>query len=84
MTQTVQTDIAVEITIATNRYGDYASVQEAYGVLAEEMAELLDAIHANASESVRAEAIQIAAVATRLAEHCRDHPAFSKRSGFKT
>lgn len=83
MTQSTSTDIAAEITIATNRYGDYVSVQEAYGVLVEEMAELLAAIHGNASESVRTEAVQVAAVAIRLADHCRDHPNFAKRSGFK-
>lgn len=59
--------ILSEIVTADRRYGDFASTHEALGVLREEIHELEHAIQANALESVRTEAIQIAAVATRLA-----------------
>lgn len=51
-----------------DRYGKFASTHEAYGVLAEEMAELLDSIRENQLDSVKDEAIQVAAVAARLAK----------------
>jgi len=70
-----------EIAKATLRYGDFSSTHEALGVLAEEMAELKDAIRANALESIRMEAIQVAAVALRLAENCRTNTGFQRRSG---
>lgn len=50
-------------------------------MLTEEIMELTHAIHANALESIRTEAIQVAAVALRLAAHCRDNAAFATRSG---
>lgn len=65
---------------AWRRYGAFQSTHEALGVLMEEFDELRAAIHANALESVRMEAIQIAAVAMRLAEACRDNEAFAERS----
>lgn len=49
------------------KYGPYRSVAEAYGVLSEEMYELLVAMHANDDKQARAEALQIAAVAYRFA-----------------
>jgi hypothetical protein len=54
-------------------YGDFASMHEAYGVLAEEFRELEDAVfmrqdNSYRKESIRREAIQIAAVAIRIAE----------------
>lgn len=69
-----------EIEKAELRFGDPASTHESYGVLAEEMAELLDAIRANRSESIRLEAVQVAAVATRLAYALSSVPML-KRSG---
>jgi len=72
--------IRQEIDIAEQRYGDPASTHEAYGVLAEEVAELLDAIRSNKSESIRNEAVQVAAVATRLAYALSSVPML-KRSG---
>ena len=49
----------------------YHSTHEGYGVLAEEVAELLDAIRANDIRSCRDEAVQVAAVAVRfLVELC--------------
>lgn len=54
-------------------YGDFASMHEAYGVLAEEVAELFDAVRMRQTDtqrlpSIRAEAIQVACVALRIAE----------------
>jgi NTP pyrophosphatase (non-canonical NTP hydrolase) len=66
---------------ASMRYGPFTSTHEAYGVLAEECAELLEAIRSNDLEAVRREAIQVSAVAMRLALYCRDNPAFATRSG---
>ena len=44
----------------------YHSTHEGYGVLVEEMAELLDAIRANDITQCRDEAMQVAAVALRF------------------
>ena len=52
---------------ATLKYGPFASAHEGYGVLAEEVAELLEAIRSNDRESVQIEACQVSAVAWRLA-----------------
>ena len=78
--RTAADEILDEAAAAHRRYGSFTSSHEAYGVLAEEVAELLDAIRANKIESIRQEAIQVAAVALRLAECCRGHEAFRKRS----
>ena len=58
---------------ASAKYGDFASLHEAYGVLAEEVAEMLDVVRLQQSDRsrglrARAEAIDIAAVALRIAE----------------
>jgi NTP pyrophosphatase (non-canonical NTP hydrolase) len=67
--------IADEAERAQNTYGDFASMHEAYGVLAEEVAELFDAVRMKQSrtgvkraEAIRLEAIQVAAVALRIAD----------------
>ena len=57
-------------------YGDFASMHEAYGVLAEEVSELFDAIRMKQRlptrpQLIELEAIQIAAVALRIAEQAR-------------
>lgn len=62
-----------EAQTAHDKYGDFASMHEAYGVLAEEVAELFDAVRVRQSDPtrgvcIRREAIQIAAVALRIAE----------------
>ena len=65
------------------KYGQFTSTHEAYGVLAEEVAELLDEIRANNRDGVINEAIDVAAVATRLAiaaAYCAIP--FHRRSGF--
>lgn len=67
---------------AQERYGYFASTHEALGVLAEEWDELRDAIRANDLAAIEREAIQVAAVAARLAEHCRARQLpFVERSG---
>lgn len=53
---------------ANDRFGPLHSTHEGYGVLAEEVAELLDAIRDNDRDQIVREAIQVAAVALRLAE----------------
>jgi NTP pyrophosphatase (non-canonical NTP hydrolase) len=75
-----QRDAQAEMERATARYGLPASTHESLGVLLEEFTELQAAIHANALESVREEAIQVAAVALRLAAACRGATAFKGRS----
>ena len=74
-------ELFTEMNGAAARYGSFTSTHEAFGVLAEEVAELLDAIRANKLESVRGEAIQVAAVALRLAASCRNNGSFQSRSG---
>jgi hypothetical protein len=78
----VMQEITQQIDMAETRFGPMSSAHEAYGVLAEEMSELLEAIHLNRAEAVRAEAIQVAAIAIRLAAHCSECQPFKKRSGF--
>lgn len=71
-----------QVAYASTRFGPFTSSHEAYGVLAEEVAELLDAIRANNRVAVELEACQVSAVALRLAQCCA-LPAFQERSGFK-
>lgn len=61
-------DVFVEMDRAAKRYGLPASAAEGYGVLAEEVAEVLDAIRDRNLAAIKLEAIQVAAVALRLAE----------------
>ena len=75
--------IQAEAERAHGKYGAPTSTHESLGVLLEEFEELKDAIHANKSESVREEAIQVAAVAYRLALAIASGDlAFWNRSGF--
>lgn len=60
-----------ELFQATQEHGPFHSPHEGYGILAEEMAELLDALRANDLQQIRAEAIQVAAMAARLVLDCR-------------
>jgi len=69
-----------EMAFADNKYGDFASTHEGYGVLCEEMKELLDAIHQNDRRQVEREAIQVAAVALRIVLSLRE-TATLERSG---
>lgn len=75
-------EIIQEAQRAAVKFGPPTSTHEAYGVLAEEMQELLEAIRANSHVDVRREAIQVSAVAMRLADACAELD-FAMRSGFK-
>lgn len=59
--------VLAEAESAQNKYGDFASTHEGYGVLAEEVAELVDAIRSNDKKQVAHEAMQVSAVALRIA-----------------
>ncbi len=59
--------IVDEIEKANGLYGPFSSTHEGLGVLMEEFDELRAAVRENNLESVRLEAMQIAAVATRIA-----------------
>jgi NTP pyrophosphatase (non-canonical NTP hydrolase) len=61
-----------EVTKADAKYGNFRSTHEGLGVLLEEFTELQDAIHDNDLVSVQHEAIQVAAVALRIAAACKD------------
>lgn len=74
--------IIAEAARTDERFGPPTSAHESYGVLAEEMAELLAAIRSNEAAAVRGEAIQVSAVALRLARACAINEAFRRRSGF--
>ena len=70
MVQALWDVVCDEAARAQGKYGDFASMHEAYGVLAEEVSELFDEIRRKAREpkEIRAEAIQVAAVALRIAD----------------
>lgn len=71
--------VVSEAARADARWGPFASSHEGYGVLAEEVAELLVVIRLNRFDLIRREAIQVAAVALRLADSM-DDPDTRKRS----
>ena len=75
-----------EIKRAESRYGEFRSTHEAFGVLSEEVNELLEAIRSNVLNDIDEEAMQVAAVAFRLVKACRmrgkSGAAFACRSGF--
>lgn len=75
-------ELGKEMRQAQDKYGPFHSTHEGYGVLAEEVAELLDAIRSNRPEHIRVEAIQVAAVAMRIVHALNDDP-FRVRSGIK-
>jgi hypothetical protein len=78
----VEQDVCEEAERADKQYGPFLSTHEALGVLLEEFEELRVAIRSNLLPAMEREAIQVAAVALRLAEACRrDDPAFRERSG---
>jgi hypothetical protein len=78
LTNLARTAVVSEAMVAQGRYGDFASMHEAYGVLAEEVAELFEGVRLpqgwgdarppSRSDRIRFEAIQVAAVALRIAE----------------
>lgn len=61
-----------EVGVADGRYGPFASTHEGLGVLIEEVDELREAIRSNVLIAVEREAVQVAAVALRLAEACHE------------
>lgn len=64
------------------RYGAYRSTHEAYGVLSEEVAELLEAIRGTSMRKIRREAMDVAAVALKLvADIDGDDGSLACRSG---
>ena len=67
-------------------YGPPASAAESLGVITEEYYELIEAVRSNKRESVRWEALDLAAACLRLADAClfkTDHP-FCIRSSFRS
>lgn len=77
---TILEEIHAEAERASKRYGDFTSTHEALGVLTEEYHELLDAVRENAVEAVAIEALQVAAVALRIVQACRESVTFFDRS----
>ena len=73
-------EISAHIEASQDRYGDFSSTHEALGVALEEWEELKDAVRANALESIRDEAIDLAAVLIRLADQCRNSQSLRERS----
>ena len=71
--------IAARMEKARDRYGPYTSSHEGYGVIAEEMAELLTAIRSNDMNAIYREACDVAAAAAKLAMDC-GNTAFQDRS----
>jgi len=60
-------DMLDELAMATKKFGPFASPHEGYAVILEELDELWDAIKTGGSaEDVRAEAIQVGAMAMRF------------------
>lgn len=74
--------VMAEIEKADTRYGPFTSTHEGYAVLAEEVAECFDAVRANSLQATAREALQVAAVALRLARECERgyETAFGQRS----
>lgn len=87
---TLWPDVLDRINKADNTYSAPASAHEMLGVIAEEYAELIEAIRTGKSGSVEWEALDLAAAAIRLAYACNVGnatttpalDAFAKRSGF--
>ena len=75
----VMGDVLSQVSHADERYGPFKSSHEGFGVLTEEVTELLDAIRENDIWWIKKEAIQAAAVALRIAVCCEDEE-FQKRS----
>lgn len=82
----VWVELRDEVYRADQRYGPFKSTHEGYGVLAEEVLELLTAIGTNVKNDIDEEAMQVAAVAMRIVLACRmkgeKGTAFAYRSGF--
>ena len=76
-------DVLDRINKADNTYSAPASAHEMLGVIAEEYAELIEAVRSGKSGSVEWEALDLAAACIRLAYACEQAmEPFAKRSGF--
>ncbi len=75
----IEGEITAEVLRADDRYGPFTSTHEGIGVLSEEYDELRAAVHGNDLVAVRREAIQVAAVAIRIASSM-DNPSTVNRS----
>lgn len=74
--------VRAECEKAGQRYGEFHSTHEGLGVLAEEIDELMEAIRSNRRFPIQREAIQVAAVAIRLANALEiGDQSFLERSG---
>ncbi len=73
--------LASRMEAALKRYGSLASTHEALGVAMEEFDELRAAIHANKRESIREEALDLAAVLLRLWIELQPGSPMDRRSG---
>jgi len=76
----ISSEIFARIESAQERYGDFTSTHEALGVALEEWNEVQSAVQANAIESIREEAMDLAAVLIRLADQCRNSESLKLRS----
>ena len=63
----IMSEVQEEMAMADARYGAFTSTHEGLGVLIEEVDELREAIRGNALFTVQREAVQVAAVAIRIA-----------------
>jgi hypothetical protein len=63
----VMEEMRGEAEVAEQKYGSLASSHEGFGVLAEEVLELLVAIQQDDAIRIHVEAVQVAAVSVRLA-----------------
>lgn len=80
---TVENGIDKRIADADRLYGPPTSAHEMLGVIAEEYAELIEAIRSGKIMSVQWEAMDLAAACIRLAYACHaPTTAFAERSGF--
>ena len=85
----ISDDLCSRIATADRIYGPPASAHEMLGVIAEEYAELIEAVRSGKIGSVEWEALDLAAACIRLADACYVGPtttpalhAFAERSGF--
>ena len=69
------------VSLASVRYGPFASTHEALGVALAEWDELRDAVHRNSWQDIRDEALDLAAVLVRLWAQLGEDGAMRDRSG---
>lgn len=74
-------ELSSRIDKANSTYGPPASAHEAMGVALEEWDELKAAVHLNAREAIREEALDLAAILIRMYDELRPGSEMAKRSG---